>query len=669
MPPRREATALACRFGVRPALLDGSRRRLVGWMDQNGADVGRSAGRTHAFVAAAALVYAPSLGNGFIWDDDLYVQNNVALRSLGGLHDLWLRIGTTPQYYPLVYTTFWIEQHLWGLVPVGYHATNALLHALAAVLAWRLLERLAVPGAWLAAAVFAAHPVAVESVAWVTERKNVLSLVLALIALLAYVRASPPESAAARRPRGPAYALALVAYAAALLAKTVTASVPAVLLVVRWWKRGRIMLRDVAWLAPFFAIGVVLASVTVRMERTHVGAIGAEWDLSLAQRLLIAGRAPWFYAGKLLWPHDLAFFYPRWTLDPTVWWQVAFPLAALAVIVALFLARRRIGRGPLAAVLIFAGVLTPALGFFDVYPFRYSFVADHFQYHASLALIALGAAAIVRATRSLRPTGRAVLATALLVAFGSSARAIALRYRDLPTLYRSVLQINPTSWAAHNNLGKILQNEGRHGEALEQFQAAARLSPDDARILNNLGSTLSALDRLDEASAVLERALVAVGEPTDRADTRTYLAVVRIRQDRPNEAADLLRTALGFRPNDAWVQYNLGVALGAAGDLEQGAAWLRKSLATDPDAARTHHELGAMLRALGDAPGAANAFERAARLEPGNAVYQTDLGVARLVVGDVAGARDALSTALRLAPGQTQIAELLQRIEAPPDAR
>ena len=188
------------------------------------------------------------------------------------------------------------------------------------------------------------------------------------------------------------YGLALALYAGAVLSKTVTASAPAVLLVIYWWKRGRVTLRDVRPLLPMFVLGFSLAMITVWMERSTVGAVGADWALSPVDRFLIAGRAVWFYAGKLLWPAPLIFFYERWELQPRDFWQFAYPLAAVGVLVALWLARGRIGRGPLAAVLIFCGVLFPALGFINVFPFRFSFVADHFQYHASIALIAPGCA-------------------------------------------------------------------------------------------------------------------------------------------------------------------------------------------------------------------------------------------------------------------------------------
>ncbi|HOW19171.1 MAG TPA: O-GlcNAc transferase, partial [Phycisphaerae bacterium] len=331
----------------------------------------------------ALAVYIPAMRGGFVWDDDDYVTENRTLRSLDGLGRIWFDIRATPQYYPLVFTSFWLEYHLWDSRPGGYHVVNILLHGTSAVLLWLVLRRLAVPGAWFAAAVFAVHPVHVESVAWITERKNVLSGVFYLSAALVWLRFAGLDCPRAAEPRRRSlYAIGLFLFACALLSKSVTASLPAALLLVLWWKRGRIARGDFLPLVPFFALGAVMGLITAWVERHHVGAEGAEWALSAAERCLIAGRALWFYAAKLIWPVRLTFIYPRWPIDSGVWWQYLYPIAAVAAIGLLWGLRRRIGRGPLVAVLFFAITLAPALGFFDVYPMRYSFVADHFQYHA-----------------------------------------------------------------------------------------------------------------------------------------------------------------------------------------------------------------------------------------------------------------------------------------------
>lgn len=580
-------------------------------------------------MALVVAVYLPTLSNGFVWDDDDYVQKNATLRSLAGLVDVWTRLGAVPQYYPLVHTTFWIEYHLWGLDPRGYHVVNLLLHAAAAVLAWRLLARLGVPGAWLAAALFAVHPVSVESVAWVTERKNVLSCVLALGALLSFFRFAPPEapptadSAVARRKWG-FYLLALALYVGALLSKTVTAVVPAVILVVFWWKRGRLSWRDAAPLVPFFAVGLALASITAWMEKHHVGAQGDDWSLTALERVLIAGRALWFYALKLVWPQPLMFFYPRWQIDAGAWWQYLFPLGALAVPVGLWLLRGRIGRGPLAAALIFAGVLVPALGFFDVFPFRYSFVADHFQYHASIALLALVAAALATAaTLGPRARGAAVFAAGALVALlAVVAHQRAKAFHDLMTLYRDTIAKNPACWAAQTTVGNYLSRDGKQAEALAHLREAVRLAPNRPELRANLGSALILVGRYDEAIAELQ-------------------------------------AALEINPRSAQALYNYGCALGGKGDLLGGIEKVERALAIKPQDDRAHHELGAMWMALNAPDEAAGPFAEAVRLNGDNARYRRDLAEALLRLGRIDPAEAQLRRAIRLAPRDAQAHNLL----------
>jgi hypothetical protein len=383
-------------------------------------------------VLLVFLAYLPALRGGFIWDDDAYVTHNPTLHDLGGLQRIWFELGAVPQYYPMVHTTFWLEYHLWGLHPVGYHLINVLLHAAAAIFLWQVLLRLRIRGAWLAAVLFALHPVCVESVAWITERKNVLSAVFYFTAALAFLRfVALEEPDGPNRLRWYWYLGALVLFMAALLSKTVTCTLPAALLLVCWWKKGRVQRGEILPLLPFFALGVGLGLITAWMEKFHVGAQGAEWSLTFADRCLIAGRALWFYAGRLVWPAHLTFIYPRWKIEPEVWWQWLFPVAAVGVVAGLWLARRRIGKGPLVAVLFFAGTLGPALGFVNVYPMRFSFVADHFQYLASVGLITLCAVGLARMPR--------VMPATLVVLLGALTWQQAGIYRNLETLWRDTL--------------------------------------------------------------------------------------------------------------------------------------------------------------------------------------------------------------------------------------
>ena len=280
----------------------------------------------------------------------------------------------------MVHSVFWVEHKLWGDATLGYHLVNILLHAFSALLLLKILRQLEISGAWLAAAIFALHPVQVESVAWISELKNTLSGVFYLGSALIYLNFDQTR-------RLKFYVAALVLFGLGLLSKTVIATLPAALLVVFWWQRGKLSWKqDVRPLLPFFLAGVVMGLFTAWVERKFIGAEGKVFDLTLLERMLIAGRVVWFYLGKLFWPAGLVFIYPRWEVSGTVWWQYLFPAATLLLLAGLWAWRRR-NRGPLAALLFFVGTLFPALGFLNVYPFRYSFVADHYQYLAGLGVI------------------------------------------------------------------------------------------------------------------------------------------------------------------------------------------------------------------------------------------------------------------------------------------
>ena len=459
-------------------------------------------------VAITLVVYLPAIRGGFVWDDDDYVLNNTALRTPAGLWTIWFetdpakRFYPLSQYYAMVYTVFWLEYHLWGTDPLGYHGVNVLLHALNAVLLALILRRLAVPGGWLAAAVFALHPVHVESVAWITELKNVLSGAFFLGALLAYLRFEPmaPVASPAGRNRR-FYGLAIALFACALVSKSVTCSLPAVILLVLWWKRDKIRWGDVLPLIPFFAVGLVLGLLTVWMEKQYVGASGPEWDLTFTQRLLIASRALWFYAGKLVWPTNLTFIYPRWEIDASHGFNYLFVVLTLAAVIGLWLLRRRLGKGPLVAVLFFAGVLFPALGFVNIYPMRYSFVADHFQYLASIGLIVVIVAATAKliARASPRAAYGAAAASCALVVLGSLTWRQGYVYTDLETLWRDTLRKNPDAWIAHNNYGNLLTRRGQYKEALEHLNETLRIKPGYPQGYNNRANAYIGLGEIGRA--------------------------------------------------------------------------------------------------------------------------------------------------------------------------
>ncbi|MHC4216321.1 MAG: tetratricopeptide repeat protein, partial [Planctomycetota bacterium] len=428
---------------------------------------------------------------GFIWEDDLNIQNNLTLRSADGLQQIWFQIDSSPQYYPMTYTTYWLEYQLWKLNPTGYHVVNILLHAAGTVLLWRVLTALQVPGALIAAAIFALHPVHVESVAWITERKNVLSGVFYFSSALMYFRyALGPENTLSCRGPARFYAASLVLFLCALLSKTAVCMLPVVFLLVLWWKRNRIGWADVRALLPFCTLAIILAVLTVWVEKRHVGAVGQEWNQSFIERCLIAGRSLCFYAGKLFWPKQLTMLYPRWQIDAHIWQQYLYPTAVIIVMAAFCFARKRIGKGPLVAFLCFTATLFPVLGFFDIAFSRYSFVSDHFQYLAGISLIVLVMAVGYRTVDQIGRWGKniaIVFVVPILVILGILTWRQEYPYLNNETLWRDTLNKNPNNWVAHNNLGVTLNLQGRFDEAIDHYRQVLQIKPNDVEAHHNLG--------------------------------------------------------------------------------------------------------------------------------------------------------------------------------------
>jgi protein O-mannosyl-transferase len=545
-------------------------------------------------VLAVFIAYWPALRSGFIWDDDAYVTHNQTLHNLNGLQEIWFNAGATPQYYPLVFTTFWLEYHLWGLNPLGFHLVNVLLHALGSLLLWRVLAQLKVPGAWLAAAIFALHPVQVESVAWITERKNVLSAVFYFLAALAYLRFINTEnSGSADIQRRYFYFAAFILFVAALLSKTVTCSLPAALLLVHWWKKGRLRPQDILSLLPFFLVGMGLGLATAWLEKNHVGAHGTDWSLTLTERFLVAGRALCFYTAKLLCPARLTFIYPRWEIDPAPGWGWLYPIAAIGGVAELWLVRRWIGKGPLVAALFFAGTLAPALGFVNIYPMRFTFVADHYQYLACLGPIALfaGAAAYFSEKWRINPSTKYALIFLLLSVLGTLTWRQAGVYQNLETLWRDTLAKNPACWMAHTNLGRLLTAQGILADAELHYRTAIRLKPDDEDVYYNYGNMLVKAGRLDEAIPQYRQALQL--SPAD-AETWNNLGVVLYQKHRTDQAIACFHEAVRYRPDFPDAHFNLGNALFVEHKLDEAVAEYREALRLAPDSAAIKNRLRAL---------------------------------------------------------------------------
>ena len=563
-------------------------------------------------LAAVLLAYLPALRGGFLWDDDAHVTRPL-LRSLHGLWRIWSEAGATQQYYPVLHSAFWIEHRLWGNSVLGYHLTSVVLHAGAAWLLVLVLRRLSFLAPVLAGLIFALHPVCVESVAWISEQKNTLSAVFYLGAALSYLRFDET------RGRAP-YWCAFGLFVLALLTKTVTATLPAAILLVFWWRRGRLGLRrDVAPLLHWFAVGAACGLFTAWAERKLIGAEGADFSLTALQRLLLAGRVIVFYAGKVICPSNLVFIYPRWEIDAGEGGQYLYLAGVLALIAALaVVARTR--RGPLAGLLFFAGTLFPVLGFVNVYPFLFSFVADHFQYLACLGVIVPVAWGLAWAAGKapLGARARACLLLAMPAMLGFLSWRQCRTYRDPDTLNRATLLQNPSAWLAHYNLAVSLGSQpGRLPEAISEYEATLRLKPDHWAARSNLASAL----------------LTVPGRTAD--------------------AVAQYEAALRLRPDFAEAQNNLGIALGRIpGRLPEAIAHLRIALRIRPDYDGAHNNLGTLLvREPGSRAEAIGEYEAALRIAPDNAEYHYNLANALSAApGRLPGAVAEYEAALRLKP-------------------
>jgi len=648
-------------------------------------------------VVVTFLAYSPALHGGLLMDDAEHIRRP-DLQTLSGLGRIWFEFGATPHYYPLLNTAFWLEYRLWGDAVLGYHATNTVLHALAACLVVHLMKRVRLPGALLGGVLFALHPVCVESVAWIVEQKNTLSGVFFLGSALVYLRFDTE-----RRPS--AYWLAFGLFLAALLTKSVTATLPPSLLVIFWWQRGRLAWRrDIVPLLPWFVAGIGMGLLSAWFEQTYSHASGAALDLGAVERCLVAGRAIWFYVSTALWPVGLVFIPPRWQVDPAAALPYVFPLGVLLVMGGLCAFARR-SRGPLAAALLYVGNLFPVLGFLNINWYNFSYVADHFQYLALIVLIVSFAAGLALFVQRLparwtRPSLGA--ATLLVGTLGGLTWQQSASYRDAETLYTTTLERNPAAWLAHNNLGVILEDRPDGlPRAVEHYRAAIRLKPDHARAHNNLGNALLQLGHTDEAIAMflrslelqyavpevhanLGQALLKAGRPQEA--LASFERALRLGPDtvpaclgraealaampgRTTEAIAALHEAVTLAPDDPRIRETLAALLASLpGRLDEAIAQYEAAVRLDPNAAVAHNNLGTALAASpGRRPEAIRAFETAVRLQP--EYIEARYNFAALLSEDPGRIDEAighLERVIQLAPGdadaRTRLAVLLLRI-------
>lgn len=622
-------------------------------------------------VAGAATIilltvgaYIPAIRGGFIWDDDILVTDNRLVKANDGLYRVWFSTESF-DYWPLTSSVWWLEWRMWGDRPMGYHVVNVLLHAANAILVWLILQRLKIPGAWLAGLIFAVHPVNVDTVAWIAELKNTLSMFFYASAILLYLGFDDTG-------RWRWYGLSLEAFLFALLSKTGVIMLPMVLLGCLWWLHGRVSLKDLRRTAPFFVLSLVLGFVTLWFQHHRIARGFTVPTTGFPTRLAAAGWTPWFYLYKALLPVNLSVVYPKWDTGATRW-DSYLPGVLLVGSFALFWWKRRTwGRPALFALGYFVVTLFPVLGFFNQDFHRLSLVADHWQYQSVIGVIALavaaGAAVVNRVGWRDRYLGVSAI-VAVLVILGVATWKRADVYGDSQTLWQDAIIKNPSAWIAHNNLGLALWRQGRSAEGIAQYEQALQIKSDYAEAHYNLGAALQQGGRLPEAIGHYE---LAVRINPNYGEAHNNLGIALVQTGRIGEGIAQYEAALRVKPDYAAAHNNMAVALKQTGRFREAIGHYEQALRIDPDYAAAYNNLAWLLATItpaegGDPVRAVPLARRACELT-GNkmAGFVDTLAIAYAAAGRFNDAIAAAQKAIELAraAGQTQaVREIETRLE------
>jgi protein O-mannosyl-transferase len=567
-----------------------------------------------ALVLAVFLVYEPVWHAGFIWDDEQHLTENPCIVGPLGLKEIWTTAAA--RICPLVQTTFWLEHAAWGLAPMPYHLVNILLHAANAVVLWRVLRKLGVLGAELGAALWAFHPVQVESAAWVTELKNTQSTFFYLLSILFFA----DFILAQRQPnRGPVrlwYSLSCLGGILAVASKSSTVVLPVVLALCAWWLDGRWLWRRLWNVLPFVLLSAASSALSVWTQALDI-ASRVEWERSWSERIAVAGMVVWFYLGKLAWPYPLIFVYPRWRVDTASMLSYAPLAAVILLLLILWAGRQGRAREVCFAFSYFVVALLPVLGLVNHYYVRYSYVGDHFQYLASMGMLALAGAGIARLLVRLglwRQTAGNVLCLALLSVLATLSWQQSLMYRDVEKLYRTTIARNPDCWLARVNLGIDLSKRGQVEEAVAQFRQALKIDPKLPEAHVNLGIALSKRGQVEEAAYHYRKA-IELG--IDEAYAPYYdLGVILAAQGDDAAAIVYFRKALRTKPDFADAHNDLGLLLAKRGMIEEAATHYQKALEINPNSAKTHNNLAIILAGRGQFDEAFAHYRKALELKP-----------------------------------------------------
>ncbi len=626
-----------------------------------------------AIIALTLLAYFPAVHAKFIWDDDAHITQNRLLLDADGLGTMWTKFDALPQYYPLTHSFFWIEHHLWGNNPMGYHLVNIFVHVINALLVWVMLRRLLIPGAGLAAILFAVHPVNVETVAWVTEGKNTFSALFYLLSLWAYSHTSFFKVGVThRKSDGQWYALSFAFFVCALLCKTVSASLPAAILLLVYLQAGRIRIRNVLPLIPYFLVGLLLSINTAYLERTHVKAVGADWTFAssrsgeIVARCLIAGRAVWFYLAKLFVPLRLSFEYPRWHIDVMTVWQYLFPLAVITLLLSLFWMRNFLGRGALVGALFFVGTLVPALGFNNIFPMRYSLVADHFQYLASLGPLTLLAACIACALQKWMgdapeddsiPSMRDVLVAPAVVVLVMLTWFRSTTFQDSQTLYADVISKNPNAWMSCGNLGSIYLDKGDLNRAQAYMDRSLALHHNNPIIATRRAQIYM---RRNEPELAIAAYQYAIGVDPNYAESHFELAEALQKLNNIPEALKQYDKAITIQPKHAPALLAYGTLLAQLNEYAAAAQQLGKAVEIDPRSKTARRAYLAALERSDQFDKAAEQLTILLNNDPKDpAVLYRDLGLVELARHRPEPAAQAFQKSLEINPDQPDVRQRL----------
>lgn len=560
-------------------------------------------------IFITAIFYIPAIRGGFVWDDERAILNNKLLRTTEGLKNIWFHPSVSKEeyhYWPMVYTFFWIEYHLWDGSLLGYHIVNVLFHILNTFLLWLILRRLRVQGALLAAALFGIHPIHVESVAWMVELKDILSGTFYLLALLVYLSFWENK-------KWYLYIFSLLFFVCALLSKSMAITFPAAILLLLWWKQNKLYKRDIFSLMPFFGVSLLYAIGDFLFTRYQEP---LTFHFTIMEKFLIIGRSLWFYIGKIFFPYPIMAVYHRWQIDAQAIWQYLYPISAIAAFLLLWFQQKQWGRGVFVAVSFFAVTLSPVLGFINFGYMDYAFVADRFQYIASTGIIVLFSAIVTAYAQKLTTIPQSIkYAIVILVCLclGIITWQQGNKYKTKEILFRHNVALNPNSPTVNFNLAETLHEQDKIDEAIPYFQKALELKPDYSFAYNNLGNILVKKEKLDEAIINYQKAIF-------------------------------------INPKYAYAYNNLGFALVQKGRFEEALPNYLQAIKLNPDYEVAHVNVGNLYLQKGNLGETIKHFREVLRLNPGDVVIRNTLGVVLLNTGNLSEAESHFAEVIRSTP-------------------